>query len=753
MPTTKSSSAKNSFADSLRGRAGQVRGENGAWKKGDDEVMPHIKTMNDCIRSGGAPTESELQNARDRYRATLDWAIKSGDPVMARHAVVMMMAKREVRGDGEGEKAIPIEWFFELYNVFPQTARNMIRADLFGMFGCYQDYNRLLEKISDFQKSSPDYDHLSTLADDIRHVLLEGRTDDLRKLDGFLKAVSILEPKGHWAHRGIKGFEELPGDAGRDGREGRVWVLRKFLDKVTECVEVPDVEKAEVVKTYPYLDKIKSETGKTVRMPELRMVGKWVGSEGAHFDKGVSIVQKDSHGRRVYDKYLNYMIRGGLKGRGPRGPVPFPVEASIPTGAKAQWRKRNAALRAALGVTEIYMAAERFSEINFARVCARCMKINSKAFLNELRKKAPGPAEERSGNRHPRNQDRVSARANLREFYTGKGKESLNVKGLVPHEMLWKAHGSSSTAETDLCNAMIDNMVTRSKEALKAKRQEILDRIQVESDAGKLTATEKEALMVKAMMSGNFLPMCDTSGSMTWAGGDEKSRSRPWDISVALGAFLSMVTEGPWSGLMMTFDDNPQIYDTTGLTAKQALDKVVKTSRGYTTDLRKAMMTLLNHMVKNRVPEGEEPVIIVFTDGEFNEPCLNHSANGWNTTYETLVEDYAKKGRTRLPTICWWNLKSGRSGVQNSDRTKGTMMFQGRDPSMFKMLLEGESAPDATKEVVVDGKVVEMKVSSVTPRDVFLKQMTQDLWSPIDEVLIRSQEGIFAEYHGLPVEE
>ena len=117
------------------------------------------------------------------------------------------MAKREVKGDGEGEKAIPIEWFFELYNVFPQTVSNMIRADLSGMFGCYQDYNRLLEKISDFQKSSPDYDHLSTLADDIRHVLPEGRTDDVGiKMDSSRRFPSrSLRVSGTPWHQGFRG--------------------------------------------------------------------------------------------------------------------------------------------------------------------------------------------------------------------------------------------------------------------------------------------------------------------------------------------------------------------------------------------------------------------------------------------------------------------------------------------------------------------------------------------------------------------
>lgn len=735
---TKSSGAKNSFANALRSRADQVRGENGAWKKGDSSVAPHIKAMNDCIRSAGAPSESELENARTRYREVLRWAKSNGDPIWARHAVAMIMSKREPRGEGEGEKDISMEWFFEFHNEYPSTAKALVTENLFGLFGCYQDYNKMLEKISKLQKSDPSRrENLTQLADSIRSTLLNQRTEDLRKLDKFLKDTATIQSKTHWARQGIRGFENIRGE----GNESRVWKLRAYLDEVCAFTESADVEQGKVVKTYPYLDRVQAALHRRVNFPELSWVGKWIGSENAHFDKSTQIMQVAANGRTVYDRYLNYMIRGGLKGRGRDGrPCAFPVDAEIPSGAKSQFRKRNSALRTALKVTEVYMTAQRYAEILYQHVCARCLTVNAKAFLNELRKKAPLGSEESTGNRHPRNQDRIDSRAHLREFFKGKGAEKMNTAGLLPHDLMWKSSKTTSTAEKDLYDALVESMVLKSRKALEAKRQELAER----------AATDGSGVdPQKILASGNFLFMSDTSGSMTCPG---TSPNRPWDISVGMGAFGAMLPEkdSPWHGLCMTFDSDPQIFDISGMKPGDALNKIQHTSRGMTTDLGKAMMTLIDHMVAHNVPDGEEPTLVVLSDGEFNDRWLNSAGPCWSTTYEKIGKYAAKKGRARIPTICWWNLKSERAGVQNGDSEPGTIMLQGRDPSAFKFLLEGEAMPDTTKTVMVDGRKVDMKVSSVTPMDVFIKQMTSKVWAPIDSVLIKSQEGIFAGYNGLP---
>ena len=79
-------------------------------------------------------------------------------------------------------------------------------------------------------------------------------------------------------------------------------------------------------------------------------------------------------------------------------------------------------------------------------------------------------------------------------------------------------------------------------------------------------------------------------------------------------------------------------------------------------------------------------------------------------------------------------------------------MLQGRSKTAIRYLLEAQAMPTEEQTVVVDGVAKTVKVSTATPLDTFLKQVTQEIWAPIDEVLVRSQEGILADYHGIPTD-
>ena len=61
---------------------------------------------------------------------------------------------------------------------------------------------------------------------------------------------------------------------------------------------------------------------------------------------------------------------------------------------------------------------------------------------------------------------------------------------------------------------------------------------------------------------------------------------------------------------------------------------------------------------------------------------------------------------------------------------------------MLKYILYGEAAEDATKDVIVDGKVVQLKTSSVTPYDIFLKAMDGEHFDKLVEIINSSNEGI-----------
>jgi len=750
------------MADSLRGCANRVYGENGALKE-EKTGYPHVQGMSDSIRSGNsAPTLSELTNARSWMDKMIDYAVRNKDPIALRDAFVAVYVKRH-RDEGEGEKAIGLEWFMRMFDHFPETAKDLISADVFGLYGCYQDYNRLLKMISDRQSPGKEQAPGSTvrtssraeatkiqglyeLAIRIRTTMLEVRTRDLRTLDKFLKDCSCLEVARHWTRQGVRGFESLSGGDPSKASDpsARVAVLRAFLDKVMVK------EDGEDGTAYPYLDKVSAHLGRKVPTLNISLAGKWVGSEGLSWAKKIRILTPypaaGVETRYQADPYLGFMIRGGMNVKSPGGQTPFPVDRQVPSGAKGQWRKRNAALRSALDIPEVKMCRGEYDKINWERVFARCLKICGKAFLNELRKKAPTSAEEDKGNRFPHDARRVAARQSLRQFFEGEGAIKLNACGLLPHELAHKAHTSKSTAETGLNNALWESMKANTKDKLQAAR----DQMVLDIEQGKFSMDEAKARILKAMRSGNFLAMSDCSGSMTW---DGVAPNRPYDVAIGLAAFMAQCSNDAWEGLCMSFATEPMLFDVRGITAGQSYGKITSNSRGYSTDMMKAMNKVLDHMVDHKVPEGEEPVLVVFTDGEFNNSTLNLSSRGWETTYDKIVAAYARKGRTRVPLIVWWNLKSEVHEVQTKDNCPGVLHLQSKNPALFKFILYGEAMPDTEKKVVVDGKAVTMKTSSVTPYLGFRKMVDQPMWSPIDEVLVRSKEGLLAQFHGMPVDD
>jgi hypothetical protein len=515
------------------------------------------------------------------------------------------------------------------------------------------------------------------------------------------------------------------------------------------------VEEDETV--YPHLKKVSERLARDMRPLDVSLAAKWVGSEGLKWSKNIRILiphpSASTETRFMADPYLNFMIRGGMNVKGPGGSKPFPVDRPVPTGAKSQWRKRNSALRTSLDIPEVKMCRGEYDKLNWERVFARCLKICGKAFLNELRKKAPAPHEEAKGNRFPHDARRVKARQSLREFFQGDGATKLNASGLLPHEVAHKAFSTASKAESDLNNALWEAMKANTKQKLQDARDLMVEDIR----NGKFTMDEAKARILKAMRSGNFLAMSDCSGSMTWGESGSYSTcdapNRPYDVSVGLGAFMAQCSNDSWDGLCLSFATEPTLFDLRGLTAAAAYRKITSSSRGYSTDLMKAMNRVLDHMVQHNVPDGEEPVLVVFTDGEFNDGSLNTNSRGWETTYEKIVQSYARRGRTRVPLIVWWNLKSQRMGVQTKDNCPGVLHLQSKNPALFKFILFGEAMPDTEKKVMVDGAAVTMKTSSVTPYLGFRKMVDQAIWSPVDEVLVRSKEGLLAKFHGMPVDE
>jgi hypothetical protein len=336
----------------------------------------------------------------------------------------------------------------------------------------------------------------------------------------------------------------------------------------------------------------------------------------------------------------------------------------------ADYRKRVSKLNKYLQTTEIDMCANKWADIKPEKVPARCVKLNTKAFLNEKLKSHEL--------RHPDNKDRNTCRTHFQEYFKQTASGEKVAKGadtLYPHEIVNKVSDSLYSASTDERVALIGAW---------------------------------NAFVVKAKEAGGLgrsIPMCDFSGSMA---------GLPLQVSRALGLLISEVTTGAFKHKMLTFDSTPQMVDlpknSTILDYVEYLNCHSSYGQGLSTDFQKAMDLVLENLVKHRVPVGEEPEnLIVLTDMAWDTACgsnqssmytknsytRNVKTSPWQTHIQMIRENFKRAGEDmfgvgkgyKVPRIVIWNLSADCHDMHAQANTEGVVMLSGWSPAMFKVLM------------------------------------------------------------------
>ena len=361
----------------------------------------------------------------------------------------------------------------------------------------------------------------------------------------------------------------------------------------------------------------------------------------------------------------------------PREGKPFAKELAGSLSTKpliqarlADYRKRVSALNKYLQTTEIAMCAGSWDTIIPEKVAGRCMKLHTKAFLNEELKG--------HGLRKPDDKIRNECREHFQKYFAQTAKGEKVAKGadtLYPHEIVSKVDDGIHSVSGDERNALIGSW---------------------------------NAFVVKAKEGGGLgrsIPMCDFSGSM---GG------LPLQVSRALGLLISEVTTDAFKNKMLTFDSNPQLVDlpTSGdiFHKVEYLNRHSQYGQGLSTDFQKAMDLVLENLVKHRVPVGEEPEnLIVLTDMAWDAACgssetsiytgnsysRNVKTAPWQTHIQMIRENFKRAGENmfgegkgyKVPRIVIWNLSANCQDMHAKADTEGVVMLAGWSPSLFKVLM------------------------------------------------------------------
>lgn len=146
------------------------------------------------------------------------------------------------------------------------------------------------------------------------------------------------------------------------------------------------------------------------------------------------------------------------------------------------------------------------------------------------------------------------------------------------------------------------------------------------------------------------LPIVDVSPSMK----DKATKTLSCKtIAMSMGLNLALKQKGPFSGLVMTFSENPLVIDYKGKSFSDCIFDLKRQDWGMSTNLISSFELLFKKAKDNKVKDDKLPdVVVVFSDMMMNDSSVKNYSSQTNAI-KTLAKNYGYK---KIPKILFWNL-------------------------------------------------------------------------------------------------
>jgi hypothetical protein len=373
--------------------------------------------------------------------------------------------------------------------------------------------------------------------------------------------------------------------------------------------------------------------------------------------------------------------------------------------AKAKYRHLIAGLNKRLNTVEVLMASGRWRDLNPSKVPGRALKRYEHAFLNEILR----------GNayavRHPDDEDRQICAKRFEGAILGES--SLHADTLFLHELV------------------------------RPYRERKARSVVLEAKDNKLWQTKIEATKASASKAlKRTLCLADVSGSMT--SGTNKN-AVPIDVSVALGLFIAQCCEGIFHNKIVTFHEQPTLYDMgqfENASLREKVAHILAAPWGGSTNFQGALNCVLEYGRSRNAPAEEMPErLVVVSDMQFDVADSNF-AGSFTDTMTHIRARYAEAGY-EVPEIIFWNVNSAHQNVVAKSDEEGAVLLAGFSEKLMKFIFEGDIVPEEDvamlkqETIVEDGveKVVAAAKPKRTPYDVFRQAMDDARYAPLRDVV------------------
>ena len=312
------------------------------------------------------------------------------------------------------------------------------------------------------------------------------------------------------------------------------------------------------------------------------------------------------------------------------------------------YRRMLSALRKHIGITERLMSAGEWGLIDYAKVPSYAMHNYGSAFAKH---------------------DHERFDAYLKSVNTGEVK--INASVLYPYDLVEKYMNAREAG-----TYYGDCFVARNENAV--------------------VEAQWKAMPNYLTKPVNAVVMADVSSSM---------RGRPMATSIGLATYFAQHNTGHYHNQYLTFTSEPKFINIKeGASLLECVQQVAEAGVGYSTNLEKAFMAILNTATFHRVPKNQMPkALVVISDMEIDK--YMRPGRHWN--FLDVMRHRFKAAGYELPKIVMWNVNARKDTVLS--QSEDVIFISGQSASSFKSLcqnLDGITAYDLMLQTL-NGKAYE----------------------------------------------
>ncbi|CAO2201304.1 unnamed protein product [Urochloa humidicola] len=298
-------------------------------------------------------------------------------------------------------------------------------------------------------------------------------------------------------------------------------------------------------------------------------------------------------------------------------------------------------LRKALELPEVYICACKFEELPYARVPSVAMSKYKEVFQKH---------------------DKHRVTTFFDEVRTGHAR--MPADGVLPHELI--------------------------AAALKGEHDE----------AAELQWRRMTASLAAEGRLANCIAVCGLSGAAATAA----VADQPASAAVALGLLISELSQEPWKGRAITFDETHQLHKVLGTNLKEKLRPLVAAMGAHKKGAN--LQGVFSKILQLAVSGGLRKDMMVkrafvLSDMDFD----GWTGATWKTEYQGICDKFAAEGFA-VPQVVFWNVGTSKASTPVVAAQEGAALVSGYSKNLVRLFLEadGELTPAAVVADAISGQ-------------------------------------------------